>query len=54
VGEKVMELSVGDVLQIGDCTVTIIDIDGPDVSFRVDQAGDEDTPRQEAGARLPR
>lgn len=30
------ELSVGDVLQIGEHTVTVIDIDGMDVSFRID------------------
>ena len=30
------ELSVGDVLQIGEHTVTVVDIDGPDVSFRID------------------
>jgi hypothetical protein len=30
------ELSVGDVLQIGNHTITVIDIDGLDVSFRID------------------
>ena len=30
------ELSVGDVLYIGEHMVTVIDIDGPDVSFRID------------------
>ena len=30
------ELSVGDVLQVGGCLVTVIDIDGPEVSFRIE------------------
>lgn len=34
--EYELELSVGDVVQIGDMTVTVVDIDGPDVSFRID------------------
>jgi len=36
-----IELSVGDTLQIGDCVVTVVDIDGDEVSFRVDQAESE-------------
>lgn len=38
--EYEIELSIGDVLQVGDCTVTVIDIDGPEVSFRVDSSED--------------
>ena len=34
--EQEIELSVGDVLELGDHTVTVIDINGSEVSFRVD------------------
>lgn len=37
VQEQQLEVSVGDVIQIGDYVVTVVDIDGTDVSFRVDQ-----------------
>ena len=37
------ELSVGDILQLGDHSVTIIDIDGQNVSFRID-GSDEANP----------
>lgn len=36
-----IELSIGDVLQIGGCLVTVVDIDGPEVSFRI-EGGDSD------------
>ncbi len=32
-----MNLAVGDSLQIGDRLMTVIDIDGDEVSFRIDQ-----------------
>lgn len=35
------ELSVGDVLQVGNLFVTVVDVDGPDVSFRFDNPDDE-------------
>ena len=31
-----MELAVGDALHIGDCVLTVIDIDGDEVAFRID------------------
>jgi hypothetical protein len=31
-----MDLAVGDALQIGDCVMTVIDIDGDEVAFRID------------------
>ena len=34
--EREIELAVGDAVRIGQYTVTVIDIDGPEVSFRVD------------------
>ena len=40
--EQEFELSVGDVVQIGDYLVTVIDFDGPEVSFRVDPVGSEE------------
>lgn len=43
--EVELELSVGDVLRIGDYTVTVVDLDGAEVSFRVD-----DSPHAEASA----
>jgi hypothetical protein len=38
-----LELAVGDVLQIGEYTVTLLDIDNGEVSFRVEEPehGDE-------------
>jgi hypothetical protein len=35
--ELSFELSVGDVLQVGDQLVTVVDIDGPEVTFRIDR-----------------
>ncbi len=37
-----MELTVGDVLRVGEYTVTVIDIDGGEVGFRVDRADGTD------------
>ena len=39
-GEHELDLSVGDVLHVGECTITVIDIDGPHVRFQIDH-GDE-------------
>ena len=36
VQEYEFELSIGDVFQIGESQFTVIDIDGQDVSFRID------------------
>ena len=30
------EVTVGDILRIGDTTVTVIDIDGGEITFRID------------------
>ena len=40
--EHFYELSVGDVVHIGEFVVTVIDIDGSDVSFRIDPGDSED------------
>ena len=37
-----LELSVGDTVQIGDMLVTVVDIDGDEVSFRVDSVESEE------------
>ncbi len=42
--EITVELSVGDVLVIGNRTVTVIDIEGSEVHFRVDDAPGEPLP----------
>ena len=34
-----LDLAVGDVVQIGEYTVTVIDIENDDVTLRVDQPG---------------
>ena len=40
--EQTIELSVGDVVYLGSRTLTVIDIDGDEVSFRIDEiAADE-------------
>jgi hypothetical protein len=36
------ELSIGDVLHIGESQFTVIDIDGQEVSFRVDSGDNEE------------
>jgi hypothetical protein len=36
VHEQEIELSIGEVVQIGDYVVTVVDIDGPEVSVRID------------------
>lgn len=36
--EQEFELQVGDVLQVGEYTVMIVDIDGDEVSVRIDPA----------------
>lgn len=48
--ELSFELSVGDVLQVGDQLVTVVDIDGPEVTFRIDPVDPEDALLAEACA----
>ncbi|MEX0717374.1 MAG: hypothetical protein WD066_12340 [Planctomycetaceae bacterium] len=31
-----LELSIGEILQVGEYTVTVVDIDGAEVGFRID------------------
>jgi hypothetical protein len=50
VQELSFELSVGDVLQVGDQLVTVVDIDGPDVTFRIDPIDSQESELLEACA----
>jgi hypothetical protein len=56
VQEHELELSVGDVVRIGSYTVTVIDVDGPEVSFRIDslESDEIEIGACEAGVRLSR
>ena len=40
-----LDLAVGDVLQLGDKTVTVIDIDQGEVTFRIDDGESHDDDR---------
>ncbi|HUG90563.1 MAG TPA: hypothetical protein VML55_07005 [Planctomycetaceae bacterium] len=51
--ELSFELSVGDVLQVGDQLVTVVDIDGPEVTFRIDPLEPQDVLAEEYAAALP-
>ena len=46
------ELSVGDTIQIGEQIVTVIDIDGPDVSFRVENGRETVDAASDPGLRI--
>ena len=47
-----LELAVGDVLQVGERTLTLIDINGPEVTFRIDSA--DFIPEESGPVFLPR
>lgn len=38
--EYELQLSIGDVVRIGNVTLTVIDIEGDEVSFRIDEDDD--------------
>ena len=42
VNESEVELSLGETVQIGDYSVTIIDIEGDQIQFRVDASEEDD------------
>lgn len=52
--EQEMELSVGDIVQIGDYVVTVIEIEGEDVSFRIDEILNGENPIHESRTPRPR
>ena len=39
--EHVVELLVGESVRVGEYVVTVIDVDGPEISFRIDSPEDE-------------
>jgi hypothetical protein len=39
------DLTVGDILRVGDTTITVIDIDNGEVTFRIDEGDIHDDPR---------
>ena len=51
--EEEFELSVGDVLRIGDHIVTVIDIDGAETSFRIDKSETQELNLELAERTLP-
>lgn len=48
-----LELGVGDVVRVGDFLLTVVDIDGQDVGFRVDPGDGSDDAILEAVERVP-
>ncbi len=40
--EEAVELAVGDTLVVGGHCVTIVEIDGPEICFRIDDADEQD------------
>lgn len=49
-----IELTVGDVLQIGEYTVTVIDLDNGEVTFRIQEPILEDETADSTAAPRPR
>jgi hypothetical protein len=39
-----VELAVGDILRLGLCTMTVMDIDGAEVTFRLDEDQPDEPP----------
>lgn len=54
--ERQVELSVGQTLQVGDVLLTIVDIEGNEIHFRLDEGSDETDAgqRRELVLALPR
>jgi len=49
-----LELTVGDVIQIGDYTVTVIDLENGEVTFRIQEPVSEEVPAESPVAPRPR
>ena len=49
-----LELTVGDVVQIGDFTVTLIDLENGEVTFRIQEPATEEEPVESATVPRPR
>ena len=54
VQEHVVELLVGESVQVGEFVVTVIDVDGGEISFRIDSPQDELPSGNSARAPAPR
>lgn len=52
--EHAIELVVGEVVAIGSWRVTVLEVDGDEVTFRIDSEEGNDTSSRIATARLPR
>ncbi len=52
--EQEVELCVGDVVRIGDHLLTVVDIDGEDVSFRMDHIDESPLAFEAVTAEWPR
>jgi hypothetical protein len=48
-----LELTVGDILQVGDTTITVIEIEGGEVTFRIDNSPTEQQENFEADCATP-
>jgi hypothetical protein len=49
-----IELTVGEVLEIGGYTVTVIDLDNGEVTFRIQELDGEEEPTEGAATPRPR
>ena len=49
-----LELTVGDVIQIGDYTVTVIDLDNGEVTFRIQEPDSGEHPIESPATPRPR
>lgn len=49
-----LELTVGDVIQIGDYTVTVIDLENGEVTFRIQEPVGEEIPAESPSVPRPR
>ena len=54
--ERQVELTVGQTLQVGDVMLTIVEIDGEEIHFRLDEGAEEtsETDRRELVLAMPR
>lgn len=52
--EHEVELSVGEVIRMGNHILTVIDIDGPNVSFRIEEIPAAEFEQQQLAVRINR
>ncbi len=51
--DREIELQVGETVLIGDCQLTVIDVDGAEVTFRIDQLDIDELAITGASSALP-